>query len=537
MSQHIERRQCGCVNDCFGTDVKTREEELDGKLPQQRACCEQCEDSEAPCVYEVLSACDHKIRYPSDDSGYSRIVMPQVLSLRKYCITGCEYRAGRGQGTSETGLIPGEDFYFPIPADLVTSYGADFAEMRFPKLCTINERYWYPEELDSLVPQLLREDYDKLIDFSTTWILREIADSGGLWELVYVAPDNVALDISYSISSVAEGVLDELAVKLGRAIRYVSTEPWKCLEANNLEIDEETRATYPTLPQFVCVRPKIDDVAHLCDTTESQCACCDNGMCTGYAQITLDCPSGLYEYPPFETKRYLPEERLDAVNGVFTPPDDPFADCFSGQPPVPEEIEELVPDLDTVPCGIFYGTFSGGGAAWWCTGTDYNMVIWCNDLETDEAVVVFNGTPTTFECRCDWYLFTVNFETPPECLSCPGEGPTVETACCPDDPTPETLTVDVTVTGTTSNAGSQTYDITYDSGMGDWRSDGTPGGACDDMILVCSGSSWNMQQQGTCDNATDFTKVVTLVSCNPLLINFTFTSTMSDVVVTGTISE
>jgi hypothetical protein len=73
--------------------------------------------------------------------------------------------------------------------------------------------------------------------------------------------------------------------------------------------------------------------------------------------------------------------------------------------------------------------------------------------------------------------------------------------------------------------------------MGDWRSDGTPGGACDDMILVCSGSSWNMQQQGTCDNATDFTKVVTLVSCNPLLINFTFTSTMSDVVVTGTISE
>jgi hypothetical protein len=518
MSQHIERRQCGCVNDCFGTDIKTREEELEGILPQQRACCEQCEDSEAPCVYEVLSACDHKIRYPDDDPGYYRIVMPKVLSLRKYCITGCEYRAGRGTGTSEFGLIPGSTFYFPIPAAQVTSYGADFANIRFPKLCTINEQYWYPEELDSLVPQLLREDYDKLIDFSTTWILREIADSGGLWELVYVAPDNVALDISYSISSVAEGVLDELAVKLGRAIRYVSTEPWKCLEANNLEIDEETRARYPTLPKFVCVRPKIDDVAHLCDTTESQCACCDNGMCTGYGQITIDCPGGPYQVPAFETKRYLPEERLDAVEEISSPGVSPFAECMTGQPPVPEEIEELVPDVDTVPCGIFYGTFSGGGIVWWCTGEDYNMILWCIDPITEEAVVIFNGPPTTFECRCDWYYFTINFETPPACLSCPGGGEPVVTECCPDDPLPRTLTISDGVVSKT---------LTYDEAFDYWRFDDLGGfsfAGCTltGFYLQCVEGSFTEWALTLIDgNSPAPNAFPTSVVCDPLLLRFT----------------
>lgn len=428
MSQRIRRRQCGCVNDCFGTDIKPRSEEIAATIPQQRACCEQCEDNEAPCVYVVLSACDFRIRYPGFNEGLSYVVQPAQLELRKVCITGCEYRTAIPQ-------LPRFELV-GTPPNRWEAAGDAILDPVFPDLCTIAERYWYPPEFGGFTA----EDWQNALDVGTAFILRPIPDSGGYWEFLYVYPDAEPVTINYSLGGLSGSKVVTPPSQVGRTYRYVSVSPWKCFEANNLEINEESAAKYPGLPKYLCVRPRAESVAHLCDTTDSQCACCDNGMCTGYAWFELDCPGGLYEFPPFETKRYLPEDRLDAVGGDS--PSSQFSECRTGQPPVPEEIEPLVPDVDTVPCGIFYGTFAGGGVVWWCDGTEYNMILWCIDPITEEAIVFYNGAPSEFTCRCDWYLFKVYFETPPACLQCPGEDPPIETECC-EEATPASLDVEV----------------------------------------------------------------------------------------------
>ncbi|ADG68888.1 hypothetical protein Plim_3069 [Planctopirus limnophila DSM 3776] len=133
-------------------------------------------------------------------------------------------------------------------------------------------------------------------------------------------------------------------------------------------------------------------------------------------------------------------------------------------------------------------------------------------------------------------------------IECTPEPP-VLTSCC-EQPIPRTLTVTTEITGDTSNVGG-TYKIKYRPestfyAPAEWWSEPSAGGDCQDVVLLCS-PSWASDElrlvvQGTCDRGTYFDNEVTVVSCSPLLIEFTFTATgiyspEENMVVTGTITE
>lgn len=102
----------------------------------------------------------------------------------------------------------------------------------------------------------------------------------------------------------------------------------------------------------------------------------------------------------------------------------------------------------------------------------------------------------------------------------------VTTACCPEDPTPTTLYGVLTgASGGCECLNGVPFTLTYDSGDDQWNVDGEVITDCatisTGIFLWCDSGTWNVDVDGVGHCPTPGFNVVTLVSCDPLVLTIT----------------
>lgn len=430
----IPGRKCGCPNNCQETSSTIDISE--SLTPQQRSCCAECGDGWGPCHFYVFSPCPNKakIRDSTVGEGEEPIVaqlMPggvDFIQLKKVCITGCEWVAGR-LATGDAKYDAGSLF-----DDVVGVQDAVFPA-RNPELdnpinlgCTLAEIYAERSlGTDPETPAL--DEFNDLVDKIATWRM-VLADGGAT--LTYAVKDLVTGEVLWTI--------------------VYEAATFNCYGATTFTISTESLRQFWWFTRKTCVIPEnaFDEsryeqttpfpLAHFCETSAQQCACCDNGLCQLPAYIKFECPSGAFVEVTFDMTRYVTTARYEQITDerVFG------TGCAEGNPTLPAEIAAVVPDVSTLPCGLFYGMSGGIGMVVWCDGTTYQTVTWCTDRCSDsetlgEVVVTFEGE-VDWLCECDWIRGTVPLENTACCVEC--VDPPIETECCAE-PVPASLDVEV----------------------------------------------------------------------------------------------
>lgn len=275
----------------------------------------------------------------------------------------------------------------------------------------------------------------------------------------------------------------------GDTVEYTTTE-WECPDA---EADPPVRNTltmtdYPDtipacgkFPKSVCVIPGYTLFETPCDTVAHMQTCCDAGADEACFNVDLyDC-DGVFSDTVYVT----------TTRNAGLPVADP-----SGA------------------CGYFWGTFSTAcsdtmGLLVWCDGSSWNVKLYCNG--TYGWSEVYSTTATLDSCcpnfRISWTPASTDFG---DCCCSAG---TIDTACCPDNLLPETLTGELSPDPTNPTActgydqsGSLTHSTT---GAGPtlqhfWSGTISDCGTSYEVKITCDGT-WKAkvwEPAGTCMGAT-----------------------------------
>lgn len=140
--------------------------------------------------------------------------------------------------------------------------------------------------------------------------------------------------------------------------------------------------------------------------------------------------------------------------------------------------------------------------------------LYCKNLETGLFEERSAFGPECYEC-CNPQIGVISFSG----FECCCDGETVEVPCCEGVQLPTTLTVEMTVPG----AGAATFEIVWDADPSQWS--GTYDWGCATMTYKLSCDEffgWGYQISWDSEPPFAHSNNMSLVSCDPLLINFSF---------------
>lgn len=248
------------------------------------------------------------------------------------------------------------------------------------------------------------------------------------------------------------------------------------------------------LPVKICVIPISKPVANPCTTTAAKCACMDPGFCSTTIWVSVAGCQG------FSGRQTIGLSRMYSVGSGLTGVSMP----------------------SPAPCGFFWGTVGGGetscsgyknqlGIQIWCDGTTYQIAVYC--LKVDNTWEFVDGAAITIiipTCFGPELAFTL----PPVLPCCCGDGTLIETCCCPDDPTADTLAIEFKDgTLTTLTTSTIAWDGSGWAGTADFCGDTgvTIRLECQDRGGNCF---WNLY------TSNGFSVDASGVSCNPFELAF-----------------
>lgn len=263
------------------------------------------------------------------------------------------------------------------------------------------------------------------------------------------------------------------------------------------------------LPVRICCIPISKSVANPCDTIGDKCRCNDPGFCSTTIWVQVSGCSG------FSGRQIVGLSRMYSVGAGLTGVSMP----------------------SPAPCGFFWGTVGVSGTTCgnyrnqmgiqiWCDGTTYQIAVYCLKLDnTWEAVSGAAITSIISTCFGPELAFTIP-EMPCCCLDV---GEPVETGCCPDDPTPRTLTAEGVLSDCTECTGTASGSATYVEGEANptWDVDITVCSRTYTIRLTCETvagvTSWYANMTDTdpdCGLGLPYAGSFISSACNPLEIVF-----------------
>ena len=400
----ITRNLCGC-DDCRNATGYTPEGD---PVP----CCEHC--AEPPCEYLVLWGCD--IVYTSPTHPNPEILRGTAIhALRRECpFSGCVWTGHRGQG-----------YAGGVPANVAGSWS----------VCDHVDGggwHWYPSSGQIKFPARYYDGDGKIQWGTPNFGCRPYGATDPhdcWWKYDANAADpldplnKTLIEWKLEITGASSATLTGYP-KPGTG--YDSTSlVYECNDFNCTGRSTFVAQDYPVLPfkafpPNVCVVPGYTEFVNHCDSEESFCNCCDPGKPTAvFNHLIKDCSGdGTISAQTTCTRN------ATLPSGVS----DPGGACgyFWG--------------TATIDCTVSgkTGSFTFGFLVW-CDGEDYQVAYYCNTIEG--WVLSCTVTATLVRC-CPEFGLEFSCASPFTVCCCePDTG--VETDCCPDDPIPSTVYVDL----------------------------------------------------------------------------------------------
>jgi hypothetical protein len=369
------------------------------------------------------------------------------------------------------------------------------------------------------------------------WTPEELAHSGAVWSLeVGGAPPGGYPDLPSGATAYL--VFSEVTCDGGgnpvetQIAAYIATEEWSCLGRNTMTkhhagTTNPPHVLFKYLPKKLCIVPYASNWEHPCGVGNPDiCDCEDHGCPRFGLDITIECATPLSQ-----------TVIMSRVQGA--------CDLPTSTVPGSDICDEITwPDVD---CGVFYGfldntcDIADTQNFWfiaWCESGVWTLRTYCALIDDSvspavlESVTLIDTQVMTRINVCeevfvedgsigdylDEMFEPVVIEPSPDNEGCctPCEPP-IETDCCPDDPTPATLTD--TITGCISD----TITMTYNAGASPpgWEGTFTAGDCVMQVLLQCVTGTWQVitrKLSGSCTaglcEANDFALDVT---CNPFL--------------------